>query len=60
MKSFIIANISAVHVSQLPHTQLMSGSEGTSYYDRSILCDIDPDLNYLDSACKVNAEYYTS
>ena len=23
------------------------------------MCDIDPDLNYLDSACKVNAEYYT-
>ena len=61
MKSFIMANINA-NVSQLPHTQLMSGSEGTSYYDnydRSILCDIDPDLNYLDSACKVNAEYYT-
>ena len=61
MKSFIMANIYA-NVSQLPHTQLMSGSEGTSYYDnydRSILCDIDPDLNYLDSACKVNAEYYT-
>ena len=61
MKPFIMANINA-NVSQLPHTQLMSGSEGTSYYDnydRSILCDIDPDLNYLDSACKVNAEYYT-
>ena len=40
----------------------MSGSEGTSYYDncdRSILCDIHPDLNFLDSPCKVNAEYYT-
>ena len=45
MKSFIMANINA-NVSQLPHAQLMSGSEGTSYYDnydRSILCDIDPD-----------------
>ena len=61
MKYFIMANINA-NVSQLPHAQLMSGSEGTSYYDnydRSSLCDIDPDLNYLDSACKVNAEYYT-
>ena len=56
-----MANINT-NVSQLPHAQLMSGSEGTSYYDnydRSILCDIDPDLNYLDRAYKVNAEYYT-
>ena len=49
-----MANID-INVQQLPQAQHMSGSEGTRYYDdydRSVLCDIDPDLNCLNSMFK--------
>ena len=56
-----MANID-INVQQLPQAQHMSGSEGTRYYDnydRSVLCDIDPDLNCLNSMFKVDSDYYT-
>ena len=56
-----MANID-INVQQLPQAQHMSGSEGTRYYDnydRSVLCDIDPDFNCLNSMFKVDSDYYT-
>ena len=57
-----MANID-INVQQLPQAaQHMSGSEGTRYYDnydRSVLCDIDPNLNCLNTMFKVDSDYYT-
>ena len=57
-----MANID-INVQQLPQAaQHMYGSDGTRYYDnydRSVLCDIDPDFNCLNSMFKVDSDYYT-
>ena len=36
----------------------MNVCDKNSSYDRSILCDIDPDLNYLQRSNKITSEYY--
>ena len=57
-----MANID-INVQQLPQAaQLMCGSDGTRYYDnydRSVLCDIKPDFNCLNSMFKIVSDFYT-